>query len=177
MLWGWAAIDSILFLPSAKFIWRSTASWLVPTNVFAKWRILQRRTKERQKNYPTSPGTCSFILHLYHSCSVMAWGRRTWTSFNLISSNILPPCSSAKDIQDSCGNAQSMFTYTPPRGMEIWPCTFLPTTDVCELTYTVAKVRQGDTEIFLYSHLLLITSSLSHLSAQWFKLQFSQLKI
>lgn len=148
-LWGWAAIDRILFLSSAKFIWRSTASCLVPTNVFAKWRILQRRTKERQKNYPTSPGTCSFILHLYHSCSVMAWGRRTWTSFNLISSNILPPCSSAKDIQDSCGNARSMFTYAPPWGMEIWPCTFLPITDVCELTYTVAKVRQRDRNLSL----------------------------
>lgn len=65
----------------------------------------------------------------------------------------------------------------PPWGMEIWPCTFLLSTDVCEPTYAVAKARQGGTEIFLYSHLLSITSHVFHPSTQQVKLQYSQFKI
>lgn len=61
--------------------------------------------------------------------------------------------------------------------MEIWPCTFLLITDVCELTYPVPKVRQGGTEIFSYSHLQSITPPVFHPSAQQVKLQFSQFKI
>lgn len=71
-----------------------------------------------------------FHTSTIYLCFTIAWGSHTWTSFHLISSNTLPPCFSAKDIQASWGNAQSMFIYPPPWGMEIWTCTFLLITDV-----------------------------------------------